>query len=479
MRPKRCVGYARVSSAEQAVGSSLADQQVAIRAYAKSKGFEVDRMYVEAESAVHERIEQRVQVQALMRDVRAGDLVLVDKLDRWSRDPEFTYRSVREILAAGAGFYSVSESCDPSTPEGDSALGFRILFAREEHKRIKQRMVGTRQLLRDRGYFADGLVPWGYRRQGGKGAEKNVLVIVPDLVDGVRQVFRLCAAGQSFEEIAATMGLTRFRVRSVLRSRMYLGEVRDGKGNWIRGRHEPVVDPATWAEAHAAIASRRQGRARRAPLDAETASWWTRDVARCALCGAKMSSAWAGPRDARRYYYHCTARTKRAVRRTGAERCAARYVRVDATEQACDALVLARLTELRAELAKPPKEPSGPRVVDVEEQRSRLAAKRARTVDAFTEGMIPHPEFRERIARLDEERTKLDALAAERPKATLSARRETLRSLAALTRAWKIAGPPIRRSIVARLATRLEIAAGKAPQFVWRSADDLARLGNG
>jgi site-specific DNA recombinase len=151
--PRRVLGYARVSSEEQARGTSLQDQQDAIRTYAAARKLKVDRFYVEAESAVHEKIERREQIQSLLRDVRKGDLVLCDKLDRWSRDPEFTYRSVRELLAAGASFYAVGDAIDASTPEGDTALGFRILFAREEHKRIKQRMVGTRQLLRDRGYY--------------------------------------------------------------------------------------------------------------------------------------------------------------------------------------------------------------------------------------------------------------------------------------------------------------------------------------
>lgn len=70
-RPRRVIGYARVSSALQALGTSLADQQATITAYAKGRGLDVARFYVEAESAVHEKFERREQMQALMRDVRA------------------------------------------------------------------------------------------------------------------------------------------------------------------------------------------------------------------------------------------------------------------------------------------------------------------------------------------------------------------------------------------------------------------------
>jgi DNA invertase Pin-like site-specific DNA recombinase len=73
MKPKRALGYARVSSIAQTLGSSLEDQQAAIRAHAARRGIESVTMYVEAESAGHEAVERRLQMQALMREVRAGD----------------------------------------------------------------------------------------------------------------------------------------------------------------------------------------------------------------------------------------------------------------------------------------------------------------------------------------------------------------------------------------------------------------------
>ena len=106
-RPRRVYGYARVSSEEQALGSSLRDQQASIAAYAKSLGLEVTRFFVEAQSGIRAREEQRVEMQALLAIVKTGDLVLCDKIDRWSRDAEFSYGSVRRILEAGASVYAV------------------------------------------------------------------------------------------------------------------------------------------------------------------------------------------------------------------------------------------------------------------------------------------------------------------------------------------------------------------------------------
>lgn len=67
----RALGYCRVSSLEQATGTSLRDQQAAIEAHAKARGVALERCYVEAESGIHENNERREQMQALHR-ARAG-----------------------------------------------------------------------------------------------------------------------------------------------------------------------------------------------------------------------------------------------------------------------------------------------------------------------------------------------------------------------------------------------------------------------
>ena len=266
MRPRRILGYARVSSELQGQGSSLRDQQATIAAYAKAQRHPDPTFYVESESAIHEKNERRERIRALMADVRPGDLVLCDKIDRWSRDPEFTYRSLREILAAGASFYAVGDQCDPSTPEGDTMLNFRVLFAKEEHKRIKARMVGTRKLLRDQGYYTEGLPPFGYRRalpKGHKGVEKNVLVVEPTQAEIVRRAYRLCIAGHSMTKICASLGIARDRVFASLRSRTYLGEIKNSRGEWIKGKHEAIVDADTFTKAQAALSARKNAGAQR------------------------------------------------------------------------------------------------------------------------------------------------------------------------------------------------------------------------
>ena len=453
---------------EQGHGSSLKDQQAVITAHAKVRGLPAPLFYVETESGIHEKIERRERIRALLADVREGDVVLCDKIDRWSRDPEFTYRSIREILSAGASFYAIGDACDPATPEGDTMLNFRVLFSREEHKRIKLRMVGTRTTLRDQGYYVEGLPPFGYRRslpKGSKGAEKNVLRVEEAEAAVVREVFRLCILGRSLSETAAATGLQRDRVRDVLRSRVYRAEIQNRAGEWIKAKHPAVIDADTFARAQAALTSRRHGPAPGASTT-ETSGWLLRDVARCALCGARMSAAYAGTHDARRYYFRC------------AKRCSKRFVPVRAAEAEAEPLILARLEELRADLAREPKAPPKAPPSNMPDRRARLQRKRERLHDLYSDALMTRDELRAAMVNLDAEATRLDAEddAAMKPSplADRGARRSTLRQVKALGEAWEEATDEERRAVVGQLAHVAHLAAGEECRFTWRSAEELA-----
>lgn len=479
-KARRVLGYARVSSAEQALGTSLADQQDVIRRFAESKGADVTRFYVEAESAIHEKIEKRDQMRALLADVRRGDLILCDKLDRWSRDPEFTYGSVRKILAAGASFYAVGDACDPSTPEGDTMLGFRVLFAREEHKRIKQRMVGTRNLLQSKGYYAVGVAPLGYRRneEAKDRLQRNVLIVVPEEAELVRRIFREYVGGKSMTRLAEEYSLTLDRVKDMLHRRTYLGEVqappsRPGAkdGEWIKGHHEPIIDYTLWEKVQATIAKRTLGGPRARGSLSETSTWILRDVARCGYCGAKMGGAYAGPKgERRRYYYRClaTCKTKGARVRTSS------YVRIDPVEDAAADLVLQWLEHIRDELGKVSgKEPKESREV-IEAKRTSLTRRRERLVEMYADGMITREKLNADVAKIDTTLAKMEAQEEKpAPLEDPKVRREMLKQVKELERAVGALEPAEMRAIVNVLFERVELIAGREPKVVYRPADEI------
>lgn len=455
---RRVLAYARVSSVHQAEGSSLGDQQESIRRYATSIGLDIHRFFVESESAVAERFELRAQVQQLLHEVKKGDLVLCDKLDRWSRDPEFTWRSIREIHEKGASFFAVADRCDPSTPDGDTMLHVRVLVAREEHKRIKQRLVGTRRLLRDRGYYVEGLPPLGYRRQSGK--NKNILVVDPLTVDKVKQMFELCAEGHSISQIAVVVGEKRDRVKDTLRNRVYLGEIENTSHIWIPGFHPPIIEPVLWLKAQAGLDFRKLGGSRPNGSNSETSGWLLRDVARCGHCSARMAAVYGGPKDKRRYYYRCR------------KRCTTKLILITSVEPQVSAMIVGRLAELREFLASgvitKPK-----RVVDTTAQRDVLLRKRDRLLEMYADGVMDKAVFVRKLEVVDSDLMKLANAKPPPVMENPSIRRELLGRVENIETAWRVATGEVRRRIAGGLIERALLALDRPPKVEWKPLEAL------
>lgn len=470
-RPRRVRGYARVSSEEQARGTSLADQQDAIKREAAARGAAASDvvLYVEAESAVYERIERRDEMRRLLADVKAGDLVLCDKLDRWSRDPEFTYRTMRELKAAGASVFFVAERCDPFTPEGDTMLTWRAAMAREEHKRIRERMVGTRKRLRDRGLYAEGLPPIGYKRpeKAATPLDRNVLAVHEEGAARVRDIFARCLRGESIGRIVLALGLEKKQVNAILRNRLYLGEVKNADGEWIKGQHAAIIAPDVFARAQVALDGRRLGGAR-ASADSATGTWLLREIGVCARCEARISAAYgAGTKrsgGSYTYYYRCP-------------RTCPGYIRVEPADLAAAAMTLGRLAELRDLLAIRTTRTSRPPAPDSTALRARLQKRRERYLDVFAEGDMTKDELRAALAKVDAERLAIDARESAtqaRPLEDAKRRRALLADLERLQNHWGNASPAIRRQIIGKLAHSVALAKGVAPVPSWKTPEELS-----
>ena len=164
-RPTRVYGYTRVSGREQGDrGTSLDGQRASLVGEAKARDWPEPDIRIEVESASEEKIERRTELHRLIADAQPGDVIIVSKLDRWSRDIVFGVQSIRAAIRRGVGFVSVDEAIDAATPHGNEQLGIRLWVAETERLRIRERTVGRRESLREQGLWATGTVPWGYVR---------------------------------------------------------------------------------------------------------------------------------------------------------------------------------------------------------------------------------------------------------------------------------------------------------------------------
>ncbi len=465
--PRHVYGYCRVSSAEQGrSGTSLDAQREALTRYCAAAGLAAPDLRVEVESGGAEKLTRRAELHAVIAAAQPGDLILVTKVDRWSRDIVDAVRSVRELVRRGVRWIAIGDNIDASTPQGDSTLGIMAWVADQERQRIRERTVGRRRELRDLGCYVEGLPPIGYQR----GRDRRLEVVEADAAI-VLDVYRRCVAGESIGDIAEHLqvehperhGWDHHSIHRMLRSRVYLGETTTSAGVWTPA-HEPIVPRDLWERAQAALSSRRLG-GRKASGESRTAGWLLRGLATCARCGGTMGASYGGAG-----YYACNARLRGAP-------CDARYVPVPATDQAVAELAEGRLHELRRELARSASPAPTPAPVDRTAKKELLLKRRERTIDLATDGAITRDELRARLAKIEAEIGRLEVHAAQAERAARArepaARREVLAEVDAIRRAWGRATVAERREIVRRLARSIRLEAGAAPRVEWVPLEDL------
>ncbi len=121
------IGYARVSKGD--------DQSTAAQTRAlKSAG--CDRLFEEVASGGRW---DRPQLHRMLDQLRPDDIVVVWKLDRLSRSLKDLLHILEKLEAAGAGFRSLTESIDTTTPAGRMMMQMVGSFAEFERAMIRER----------------------------------------------------------------------------------------------------------------------------------------------------------------------------------------------------------------------------------------------------------------------------------------------------------------------------------------------------
>ena len=120
------IGYARVSADHQ-------DTTLQIKAF-KEAG--VERVYEEKASGGRW---DRPQLQKMLDHIRPGDVLIVWKLDRLSRSLKDLLHIIDKVDKMGAGFRSLTESIDTTTPAGLMMMQMIGSFAEYERAMVRER----------------------------------------------------------------------------------------------------------------------------------------------------------------------------------------------------------------------------------------------------------------------------------------------------------------------------------------------------
>jgi DNA invertase Pin-like site-specific DNA recombinase len=133
------LGYTRVSKGEE--------QNSVLQRKALEEAM-VERVFEEKASGARW---DRPELQRLMDQPRPGDVVLVWKLDRLSRSLKDLLILMKRIDKVGAGFRSLTESIDTTTPAGRMMMQMVGSFAEYEREMIRERTQAGLQAARAKG----------------------------------------------------------------------------------------------------------------------------------------------------------------------------------------------------------------------------------------------------------------------------------------------------------------------------------------
>jgi len=194
--------YVRVSTVEQAEGSSLEEQLRRCRAVAMYHGTKVTREYQDPGVSGTIPLEERKNGSKLNAKLEKGDTVIVAKLDRMFRTASDALKTADDFKKRGVDLILADIGMDPVTHNGTGKLFFSILasVAEFERERIAERLNEGREAKKQIKGYIGGKRPFGYRIVG-QGKE-SYLRKVRSEQDAIEHMKALREEGVPFRQIS-------------------------------------------------------------------------------------------------------------------------------------------------------------------------------------------------------------------------------------------------------------------------------------
>jgi site-specific DNA recombinase len=173
--------YARVSTEEQTEDYSIDAQRRAFQALCQSKGWTPDYEYIEEGKSAHtDNIRKRPVFKQAIDDALVGkyDVLVVHKIDRFSRKLKITLEYFEKLGQAGVGFVSIENQMDYSTPTGKFMLVMQGGLAELYSDNLSQETKKGWAERKAQGLYC-GLLPFEAKKRS-KRKSKSLLVPNPD-----------------------------------------------------------------------------------------------------------------------------------------------------------------------------------------------------------------------------------------------------------------------------------------------------------
>ncbi|TQN32638.1 site-specific DNA recombinase [Haloactinospora alba] len=474
--------YIRISTDEENQPFSLEAQENKLRSYISSQDdWHVVQIYSEQASG---SATERPQLNKLLAAARAGrfDLVLVYRVDRFSRSVRGLAQLMDELDSAGVVFRSATEPFDTSDPAGRMMVQMLAVFAEFERATLIDRVINGMERKAARGEWCGGARPYGYSID----PHTNKLIVKEDEAGLPPHIFQMYTHKRlGAKEIANQLNdqghrtktgkpWSRNSVLTVLRNRAYIGEV-FFRGQYHSGAHPALVEENVFAAAQEILTARGDDRAKRA---GNASDYLLSGCLTCPECHKNYLGHAAHGNKYRYRYYSCYSRL-----RYGKKTCSSQQFPADQLERAVlEALLetyqrtdlfeeaIAEVARRRSELA----EHYRAELTSVETDLANTEAAIERYLAAFESGTMSESvcgsrvkELAGKAAQLRDRHGELARLCSQETEAA-----PTQEELAAMRdhihHAVTNGSPPVVKNLVQSLVAEVRITGERTVQPVFR-----------
>jgi site-specific DNA recombinase len=436
--------YIRVSTEDQAKeGYSLEVQREYLEAFAKREGLEIFKVY--QDDGISGYSAERPALKELLKDAQEKrfDLVLVYKIDRFSRNLKDLLNLVDELSSSGVGFKSATEPFDTTTSAGKLMFQQLGSFAEFERNRIAERVFpGMVKGVQQGNWQGARYAPYGYKYT----KEKKLLEIDEEETKVVKLIYTMFLCDKSICGITEYLTRKGYRNRKgnifstkligdILKNRIYTGKLvwnvhyydktqKTKKGyKYVKnppekviisqGKHQPIISEEDFNLAKEKLKERRFERKRKAsdyPLSG---------ILYCAKCNHRylgLTSISNHRTGAKKRWYRCMGPYRSFIR------CKNKSVKADEIESEVaeiletllknDKLKMSRWMNVTAanfpvfaESAK----------TDLEKVKNRLEnnlKKQSKLTDAYLENLLSEELYKQKNESLRQEEEELKKLIA-------------------------------------------------------------------
>ncbi len=325
--------YLRRSTDDENQPYSIEAQDTRLDAYVQSQpGWKIVKKFKDDASGKNT---DRPGLQKAMQWAKANmiDVLLVYRVDRFSRNLRDTVTLLDELDKVGVAFRSATEPFDTSTPVGRMMLQLLSMFAQFERDLIVDRVTAGMEKKAEAGQWKGGYAPPGYMMD----PVTHKLVVVESEAVIIRLIFDLYTKDRlGSHAIANELNERGYRTRSgglwpfkrvltILENRVYLGEIHY-RDVITLDAHPGIITPEQFDEAERIMDSRSESHSRRRSNGSD---YMATGRLSCPKCHTAMVGTRATGKTKTYRYYTCNKRLK-----YGTDSCDQDRINADALDQA-------------------------------------------------------------------------------------------------------------------------------------------------